>query len=284
VHDFSDIRRVVIVALFSDDVLFNHLVLKGGNALNLVHGMGTRTSLDVDFSMDEDFSNVDEARERIFRALRDRMESIGLVVFDESFAVEPNQPSVTGRDKWGGYQIEFKVIAKSKNNALSSQPRKRQIDAQVVGPAQQRIFKIQISKWEYCVPKQKTELDEYTIYVYSPALIAIEKLRAICQQMPEYPLRGHRKPRGRDFYDIYTVISETNLDLTTPVYLDIMKQVFAAKAVPHSLLLLIPHQREFHRPDWPSVQDSVSGKLEEFDFYFDFVVDQSRRLEALWDK
>jgi nucleotidyltransferase AbiEii toxin of type IV toxin-antitoxin system len=274
----------VIVALFSDDVLFNHLVLKGGNALNLVHGMGTRTSLDVDFSMDEDFSNVDEARERIFRALRDRMESIGLIVFDETFAVEPNQMSAAGRDKWGGYQIEFKLIAKRKYDALSSQPRKRQIDAQVVGPAQQRIFKIQISKWEYCGPKQETELDDYTIYVYPPALIAIEKLRAICQQMPEYPFRGHRTPRGRDFYDIYTVISETNLDLATPEYLDIVKLVFAAKDVPLSLLLLIPGQREFHQPDWSNVQNSVSGKLEEFDFYFDFVVNQARRLEALWEK
>ena len=274
----------MIVALFSDDVLFNHLVLKGGNALNLVHGMGTRTSLDVDFSMDEDFSDVGEARERIFRALRDRMESIGLVVFDEIFAVEPNQTSATGKDKWGGYQIEFKIISKNKYMALNSQPRKRQIDAQVVGPDQQRIFKIQISKWEYCHPKQETELDDYTIYVYPPALIAIEKLRAICQQMPEYPLRGHRKPRGRDFYDIYTVISETNLDLGAREYLDILKQVFAAKDVPLSLLPLIPSQREFHQPDWPNVQNSVSGKLEEFDFYFNFVVEQTRKLETLWNE
>ena len=274
----------MIVALFSDDVLFNHLVLKGGNALNLVHRMGTRTSLDVDFSMDEDFSNVDEARERIFRALRDRMESIGLVVFDETFAVEPSQTNATGKDKWGGYQIEFKLIAKSKYSALSSQPRKRQIDAQVVGPAQQRIFKVQISKWEYCGPKQETELDDYVIYVYPPALIAIEKLRAICQQMPEYPLRGHRKPRGRDFYDIFTVISETNLDLATPGYLGIMKHVFAAKDVPLSLLLLIPGQREFHLPDWSNVQNSVSGELRDFDFYFDFVVEQTRRLETLWNE
>lgn len=283
-HDFSDIRRAVIVALFSDDVLFNHLVLKGGNALNLVHGIGTRTSLDVDFSMDEDFSDVDEARERIFRALRDRMESFGLVVFDETFAVEPNQANAAGKDKWGGYQIKFKIIDKSKFVALSSQPRKRQIDAQIIGPAQQRIFRIQISKWEYCDPKQETELDDYTIYVYPPALIAIEKLRAICQQMPEYPLRGHKKPRGRDFYDIYTVISETNLDLATPEYLDIMKHVFAAKDVPLSSLLLISDQREFHRPDWSNVQNSVSGKLEDFDFYFDFVVEQARRLKILWDK
>ena len=93
------------------------------------------------------------------------MDSIGLVVFDEVFVVEPNQTRATRRDKWGGYQIEFKTISRSKYVALNTQPRKRQIDAQVVGPDQQRIFKIQISKWEYCQSKQEIELDDYTIYV-----------------------------------------------------------------------------------------------------------------------
>jgi hypothetical protein len=185
-HDFSEIRRAVIVALFSDDVLFNHLVLKGGNALNLVHGIGTRTSLDIDFSMDSDFADIDEARERIFRALRDRMESLGLVVFDEQFVAEPSRASIAGNDKWGGYQIKFKVMERTKYAAMSGQPSKRQIDAQVIGPAQQRIFKIQISKWEYCEPKQETEVDSFAIYVYPAVLIAIEKLRAVCQQMPVY--------------------------------------------------------------------------------------------------
>jgi len=29
----------------------------------------------------------------------------------------------------------------------------------------------------------RAEMDYYTIYVYSPAMIALEKLRAICQQI-----------------------------------------------------------------------------------------------------
>jgi len=274
----------VIVALFSDDVLFNHLVLKGGNALNLVHGLGTRTSLDVDFSMDQDFSDIDEARGRIFRALRDRMESLGLVVFDESFRVEPGQPSVSKRDKWGGYQIEFKLIERNKYHALNNEPRKRQIDARVIGPAQERVFKIQISKWEYCDSKEETQLDDYAIYVYPTVLIAIEKLRAICQQMPEYPLRGHKKPRGRDFYDIFTVVTETGVDLASGENLDTLRYVFAAKNVPFSLLRFISDQREFHRPDWANVQNSVSGELRSFDFYFDFVLEQALKLKALWDE
>src|SRR5512146_1421142 len=59
VMDLSDIRRLVIVAMFSDDVLFGRLVLKGGNAISLVYGYGTRGSLDVDFSIDGDFDDLE---------------------------------------------------------------------------------------------------------------------------------------------------------------------------------------------------------------------------------
>jgi predicted nucleotidyltransferase component of viral defense system len=48
---FEDIRKLTITALFSDEVLFEQLVLKGGNALSLVHGISPRDSLDLDFSM-----------------------------------------------------------------------------------------------------------------------------------------------------------------------------------------------------------------------------------------
>jgi hypothetical protein len=34
--DFAAVRRLAIVALFSDDQLFEQIVLKGGNALRLV--------------------------------------------------------------------------------------------------------------------------------------------------------------------------------------------------------------------------------------------------------
>ena len=40
--------------------------------------------------------------------------------------------------------------------------------------------------------------------------------------------------------------------------------------------------REFHRPDWPSVQLSVTGELKDFDFYFDFVLKEVGLLKTLW--
>jgi len=70
--DFAAVRRLAIVALFSDDQLFEQIVLKGGNALRLVYGLSPRTSLDLDFSIEKDFGDVDDTRNRIFRAVKER--------------------------------------------------------------------------------------------------------------------------------------------------------------------------------------------------------------------
>src|SRR5258706_7054219 len=65
---FERIKRLVIVAMFSDDDLMERLVLKGGNALDLVFGVAARASVDVDFSMagdfDEDLASVHHRLER----------------------------------------------------------------------------------------------------------------------------------------------------------------------------------------------------------------------------
>ncbi|MGA3203374.1 MAG: nucleotidyl transferase AbiEii/AbiGii toxin family protein, partial [Bryobacteraceae bacterium] len=79
--DFADIRRIAITAIYSDDVLTDTLVLKGGNALDLIYGITSRTSIDLDFSMGRDFDDLTEAKERLFAALRSRFDSAGFVLF-----------------------------------------------------------------------------------------------------------------------------------------------------------------------------------------------------------
>ena len=74
--DFDEIRRVTITALFSDEVMLEQLVLKGGNALSLVYGLTERTSLDLDFSMEADFLDIEDARRRLFHAVRDRLRCV----------------------------------------------------------------------------------------------------------------------------------------------------------------------------------------------------------------
>ena len=138
-----------------------------------------------------------------------------------------------------------------------------------------------ISKFEFCTVKQEYELDSFTVYAYTLPMMALEKLRAICQQMSDYAQRSHPRPRARDFYDIHTVVTAGALDLTSAENLELLKNIFEAKEVPVSFLSKIKETHDFHIVDWPSVRQTVSGHIEEFDFYFDFVVDLVNRLEAV---
>ena len=277
--DFDEIRTLTITALFSDDELYEQIVLKGGNAISLVYGYGSRGSLDLDFSIERDFPELDDTRARIFNALRQRFSSAGLVVFDEQFTPKP---PASREDRWGGYELTFKLIEAARYAEMQADQDALRRHAMVVAPDQQRVFRVQVSKFEYCTGKRETELEAYSIYVYTPAMIVIEKLRAICQQMPDYVLRRRPQPRARDFYDIHAVITSARIRLADPENLELARQIFLAKEVPVRLISKIPGHREFHRPDWPSVVASVATPLAEFDFYFDFVVAESALLQPLW--
>lgn len=278
--DFTDIPRLAIVAMFSDDVLLEQLVLKGGNALNLIHRLGSRSSLDLDLSIESDFEDFREIKTKLFRVLKERFASVGYQVFDEHFVRIPDAPGQEGK-RCCGYQLNFKLIENTRYIAAEIEGTRR--NSLVVGPQQKRVFTIQISSYEYCKGKMETALDDYTIYVYTPAMIAIEKLRAICQQMPEYTGRVHKRARARDFYDIHAILTQGGVDLATNENLELAQNIFAAKEVPLGLIPRIRDYREFHRLDWPAVQDSVSGHLESFDSYFDdFVTEKTHSLKALW--
>ncbi len=283
--DYREIRRIAITAIFSDDVLFERVVLKGGNALSLALGLSNRTSLDLDFSIENDFEDLGEIRNRVQKALENRFLAAGFVVFDFKFVAKPSTAPEGQSLRWGGYRAAFKVMGKQKHEKPGVDLAARRRDSLVIGPGQQRVFTIDLSKYEYVAGKQEVELDDYTIYVYSPAMIAIEKLRAICQQMPEYTLQRHPSARARDFYDIHLIASLTGQTLHSPENLDLVRHIFSAKEVPVRLLGKIKDQKEFHRPDWDSVKSSSNNdNLAEFDYYFDFVVKQVDSMKAIWDE
>jgi predicted nucleotidyltransferase component of viral defense system len=281
--NFEEIRRLIITALFADDELFEQLVLKGGNALSIVHRLSSRTSLDLDFSMQNDFADLEKAKERIFSTLKARFDSAGLVVFDEKLEVKPDlRGAEDAKPWWGGYELKFKLIGKDEYAKWAHQLEKLRIRSLVTGPNETRTFTVDFSKNEYTEGKIQTEIDHYTIYVYTPEMIVVEKLRAICQQMPEYPHKGRGKPRARDFYDIHRVISTLKIDLYTPENRALLRHIFDAKEVPLSLLENVEKALEFHRPDWDAVRPSVEEDVEEFDFYFGFVLEQIATLKAFW--
>jgi hypothetical protein len=278
--DFAQIRRLVIIAMFSDDVLLETLVLKGGNALTLVHEIGERASMDVDFSMEDDFEDLDDVTARIRRALEDRFDAAGHVVFDVSMVKRPSADKNGAR--WGGYRVEFKAIDRALHAKHKGDLEKIRREALPVGPDQSRKFGIDISKYEFCDGKERAELDAFTIYVYSRPMIAAEKLRALCQQMPEYGPKTTKTPRAADFYDVHELVTRGGVDLTTADSHRLITDIFGAKDVPLTLLGRIRDQREFHRPDWPSVEQTVASGLRDYDTYFNFVVAEVEKLKALW--
>lgn len=282
------VKKWVITAIISDDELFEHLVLKGGNAVELIHHIVARASIDIDFSMKADFPGGSaNLAQRAERTLTRTFALHGYQVFDFKFHCRPETLSSDVEDFWGGYKIEFKIVSSDFFVNYSGDQDLLRKHALRVGQGQR--FLIDISRHEYIADRIAHDFDGYIIYVYSPLMIVCEKLRAICQQMPEYgPVVKRVRPgsaRARDFYDIYQLVTLLRLDLASENAHHILKEMFGCKRVDLTLLDRIVGQREFHRPDFPSVQNTVppGARLESFDFYFDFTVSLVKRLKTLWN-
>lgn len=272
------IKKLAVMAMFSDDELLDELVLKGGNAMALIHKLTSRDSIDLDFSMRHDFpGGVESVQRRIEVALQRTFRPAGYEPFDFKMAEKPAQVSADLASFWGGYAVEFKLVTNAQFATDKDNPEKLSRSALSIG--QGRKFLIDISRFEYVDDKEQNELDGYRIYVYSPTMIACEKLRAICQQMEEYApiIKRNNRPgsqRARDFLDIYTLVETLKLDLLAPKAIDMTREMFRLKHVELEWLGNIEKYRDFHRQGYPAVQATVDPKfpLKEYDFYFDYVV------------
>ncbi len=284
--DLRALRRELIMALAGDPELFEQLVLKGGNALALVHGIGLRASVDLDYSMEREAADADALGRRIFEALRGRLAALGLVVFDERFAPRPRRPAGVEQQAWGGYTAAFKLIARERYEALIGAAEQiRRESLSVTGePQAGRNFRIEISTFEYCEGKACEDLEGGSrCYVYTPAMIAAEKLRSLCQQMGEYGRRAHTAPRARDFYDLHALLTEGRVELSEDATHQLVRAVFDVKKVPTRLLAHVEEYREYHRSDWAAVLNAIpSGRPRLYDFYVDFVIAEVRKLQPLW--
>ena len=282
------IRKLVIIALFADDLLMNKFFLKGGNALDIIYKISDRASIDIDVSMIDEFSDdeLEDMQSRLERAFEKVFSDHNLLVFDLKLKSKPKEVFADIKEYWGGYSLVFKIIDKEKAVDMSLASMQKQ--ALTLGPKNSTNFKVDISKFEYCKPCTEATLDDYTIYVYTPIMIVFEKLRAICQQMPEYAEKVHLKarPRARDFYDIYTTINKLKLEdlLLSNENIDIFRAIFAVKHVPVEILSTIEDSRELHKGAFQSVMDTVSNidKEKDFDFYFNYILNLVERLKPFW--
>ena len=110
----EEIKKLVIIALASDEQLMEALVLKGGNAIDILQNKPakslSRSSYDIDFSIAGDFDDdMEGIKDRMEKAIFETFLEKGLAVFDYKFLVKPATIRPEMKDFWGGYNIEFKI-------------------------------------------------------------------------------------------------------------------------------------------------------------------------------
>ncbi len=283
-NTIDELKRLTLVALFSEDELVHRLVLKGGNALTLAHKLSSRASFDLDFSMEGQFepSDLQKIRGRIEGRLRQAFEPAGYVAFDVTLEPRPENITPDLEAFWGGYALQFKLISRARHDELGGKLEAIRREAIPPRPGGRARFEVDISRHEYCEGKQTVEIDQFTVYVYTPTMLVCEKIRAICQQAPTYArfVKKHQAPRTRDFFDIHEVVTRFDLNLLVEENHELLRNMFRAKRVPLELLFKLNEQREFHLQGWDALRDTVAPtvRLRDFDFYFDYVLSLCQEL------
>jgi len=265
----DDIKRQTIIALVSDDELLERLVLKGGNALRFGYQFDDRASKDLDFSMKNDFApeEIEHFSRVINNHLKTKFRELNLIVFDYKFEPKPKKKGVHQPDFWGGYAIEFKVLSTGYYQEQDEEHNRRHAGEKIT---------VDISKYEYCDWSHSVLIDDYTVYIYSLRLIVYEKLRAICQQTPEYRqiIKSQQsRARPRDFYDIYQIMEKTRNSFQHNF--EELKLVFEAKQVPIEFLRIISRQDQFdlHHREFESLRQTVPNQnVLAFKVYFDYII------------
>jgi hypothetical protein len=289
INDLQSLKREVILALFADNALMQQLVLKGGNLLDVVYGISTRPSRDIDLSICGEAGDPERFRGTIEKALGRWFGPQGYVVFDVNLREEPEHLTDEFRAFWGGYKVDFKIIDAETYEAFGGDQAKLRMRAITVVGEQGKKFPIEISKYEYIDEKVARLVDDLTVYAYSPGMLVAEKLRAICRQTPEYTsyVRRQGRPRGRDFLDIHTVTEYFKVDFGGAGFHHTLERVFQAKRVELKLLGKIADRatKEYHRPDFVSIAPTIrpGSELQDFDFYYNYVVEKCKLLEPLWN-
>jgi len=271
---FEQIRLLSMIALFADDELMDHVVLKGGNVLSLLYKMANRTSMDIDASLTSDLPwSLKETERRLIEAFGRVFGAEGLEIFDVSFLQKPKTLGDKQDKRFIGYVFTFKVMESERAKAYQDRKVRKSIEAIVVGENQQRTFRVDFSTYEFIKGKSEFEIEGYVIQAYSLELIAVEKLRAICQQFPDYPGRKKKSSRSRDFFDIYTLVHGSYVDFTNEGTLSLVRPVFDAKEVSLDYLIRLDEVFDIHEASFQALKNTIPAGIEihDFRFYFEFI-------------
>lgn len=266
--DINKIKLLTLRALMSDELLMHSLVLKGGNALQIAYEITNRGSIDIDFSVEREFTE-DELKSMpavLDMILNRTFREENLKAFDIKFELKPKSNVIP---EWKGYIILFKLIELDKYNDFGDDIDNIRRNAISVHDNSSTQYSVDISAYEYVKTATTKEIEGILLRVYTLEMILLEKIRALCQTMPEYREivpTAKEKHRARDVYDIYTINTQAELQLEE----EILREIFKAKKVPLSLIGKLEKLREHNRDDWNRVVQTVSDDedLKDYDYYF----------------
>lgn len=273
----DDIRKIVLKSLFSTDKLVDILTLKGGNALKLL-GITERQSQDLDFSIKKDIRFNETEDSYLFQnALNKGFEEEGYVVNNYKFKNKPQKRRENLPDFWGGYEITFSIISRDQVEKLE-QRNISNINAYAESlENDSKVIQIDLSFDEYTESRVSTDIDNVTIYLYSPLMIVYEKIRASCQQLDEYQLASS-KTRARDLYDIYSTLTNIKYvdlreEILNPNNFEILKKMFELKEVSIDLIPKIKTIKDRLEKNYLDVvvpQIPSEGRVVGFDYLFEY--------------
>jgi predicted nucleotidyltransferase component of viral defense system len=256
-----------ILAVFHDPVLARRMFLKGGSAMRMLDEERARLSLDADFSIQGSIRVQKSFFARVEKSLSHQFKP-RYCVFDFLVTQRPKQRKPDQPKWWKGWLCRFKLIETAHADLPLEAKRRR---ALIPEGSNSSVIEIEISEHEYCGAERTKLIRGVLVHGYTRELLVVEKLRAICQQHPEYRFRSN-KNRARDFYDIYKLCSGRD-----PSFFISCRQhlpaVFAAKDVPVSLLKALWDEDflSVQRSGFTQVKDSTKGAVRDFDVYVEYL-------------
>lgn len=265
----KDILELELIGIFSDPYLSKHVFLKGGAALIFLEKIDERKSTDVDLSTPDSIKDHEKTFfARIEKVLEQEFRKHNYDVIDFKYYRKPKERR--GRPEWwGGWNCEFKLCADEHRNLSHERRRKRALIPEGTNSSK---IEIQISEHEYCGRTRGKTIKGVKINGYTRALLVVEKLRAICQQHPDYKYRMRRN-RVRDVVDIYHLTKDNQDERFLKECKTELPKAFAAKEVDTAFLeaLFDGEFVDMLRAGFPQVEDTLKGKAYPFDTYVEFL-------------
>ena len=280
VNDVSDsisiesVIEQVIYGLYHDGVFTKKILIKGGQAIRIKEGIKQRLSVDIDASVKGAIPEPGSFFVRFKKSLDKQFGKLKLIVIDFKEAKRPKNPHPDAPDFWTGWKVVFKLREKNSRNAIVPD-----------GSGSPKIT-VDLSEYEYCDDFESMELrigstSEKTItYWYSTEMLVVEKIRAICQQHPDYSNRRTATSRARDFYDIANLVEKKTKNQEMQGFGEkcakLVEPIFAAKKVDKKIIKRI-FEPEFvaeMSKGWPMVLNTIpSADRQEFEVYVDILQD-----------